>query len=146
MGRLAPTHDEPVTFRCRACDAALADASAVCEQDGEPFMPAGAYCPNAGVFFNRFDGWWAVNLSDAINTRHHHDARRPQGCCGPDGSDGPNTLLRLAALCCDAGAIRKVWYPVFPPDRNARTVLEWIIARPGRETRVAEASRPRGTP
>ena len=36
------------------------------------------------------------------------------------------TLLKRLALIIDDGAISKVFYPVFPPDRNASDVLAWV--------------------
>ena len=42
---------------------------------------------------------------------------------------GPTTLIKRMAWYLDGGQIRHVWYPVFPPDRNAATVLEWLRAR-----------------
>ncbi|MBI3544506.1 MAG: peroxiredoxin [Deltaproteobacteria bacterium] len=38
------------------------------------------------------------------------------------------TLLKRAAWFCQAGKIVKVFYPVFPPDENAETVLRWLRA------------------
>jgi peroxiredoxin len=35
-------------------------------------------------------------------------------------------LLKRAAWFCDRGKIIKVFYPVFPPDKNAESVLQWI--------------------
>jgi peroxiredoxin len=29
----------------------------------------------------------------------------------------------------EGGVIRHVWYPVFPPDKNAETVLAWLRRR-----------------
>jgi hypothetical protein len=29
----------------------------------------------------------------------------------------------------ERGRIEKIWYPVFPPDRNAETVLGWLRER-----------------
>jgi peroxiredoxin len=45
------------------------------------------------------------------------------------------TLLKRLALVIDAdasngGSICKVFYPVFPPDRNAGDVLAWVKANP----------------
>lgn len=40
------------------------------------------------------------------------------------------TLLKRMALIIDDGAITHVFYPVFPPDRNAVEVLEWLRAQP----------------
>jgi peroxiredoxin len=36
------------------------------------------------------------------------------------------TLIKRLALIVDDGYIRHVFYPVFPPDRNAGDVLEWL--------------------
>jgi peroxiredoxin len=38
------------------------------------------------------------------------------------------TLLKRLALIIDDGVIRHVFYPVFPPDQNAATVLAWLRA------------------
>ena len=38
------------------------------------------------------------------------------------------TLLRRLTLAIRDGKIVKTWYPVFPPDRNATDVLEWLNA------------------
>ena len=42
---------------------------------------------------------------------------------------GPSTLIRRMAWYVDRRRIQKVWYPVFPPDRNAETVLAWLRER-----------------
>jgi peroxiredoxin len=52
----------------------------------------------------------------------------------PVESGGPNTLIKRMAWYTERDAagvarIAHVWYPVFPPDRNASTVLEWLRAR-----------------
>ena len=39
------------------------------------------------------------------------------------------TLYKRLALVAEAGQIVKVFYPVFPPDRNAGDVLAWLEAR-----------------
>jgi peroxiredoxin len=38
-------------------------------------------------------------------------------------------LLKRLVLLLNNGRIEKVFYPVFPPDRSAATVLEWLRAR-----------------
>jgi peroxiredoxin len=38
------------------------------------------------------------------------------------------TLLKRMALVIDNGVITKVFYPVFPPDKNAEEVIEWLQA------------------
>lgn len=42
-----------------------------------------------------------------------------------------NTLLKRMALIIDDGVIVRAFYPVFPPDRNAADVLEWLRALRG---------------
>jgi len=44
------------------------------------------------------------------------------------GGGGPTTLIKRMAWFVERGTIVKVWYPVFPPDRNAGDVLAWIRA------------------
>ena len=36
------------------------------------------------------------------------------------------TLLKRMALILDDGIITKVFYPVFPPDKNAEEVIAWL--------------------
>jgi peroxiredoxin len=40
------------------------------------------------------------------------------------------TLIKRLALIVDDGRITHVFYPVFPPDRNAGDVLEWLKHNP----------------
>ena len=35
-------------------------------------------------------------------------------------------LLKRLTLVIDEGRIEKVFYPVFPPDRSAEEVVEWL--------------------
>jgi peroxiredoxin len=42
------------------------------------------------------------------------------------------TLLKRLALVLDDAIVAAVFYPVFPPDRNADDVLEWIKTHPAR--------------
>jgi peroxiredoxin len=39
-----------------------------------------------------------------------------------------HTLYKRLALVARGGTIEKVFYPVFPPDRNAQDVLDWLGA------------------
>lgn len=41
-----------------------------------------------------------------------------------------STLLKRMALVIRDGRIEKVFYPVFPPDRNADDVIEWLRTNP----------------
>jgi peroxiredoxin (alkyl hydroperoxide reductase subunit C) len=43
---------------------------------------------------------------------------------------GGMTLLKRLALIIDDARITKVFYPVFPPDRNAPAVLAWLNDHP----------------
>ncbi|MGX9392671.1 peroxiredoxin [Nitrobacteraceae bacterium UC4446_H13] len=40
------------------------------------------------------------------------------------------TMIKRLALIVDDGCITHVFYPVFPPDRNAGDVLAWLKANP----------------
>lgn len=42
---------------------------------------------------------------------------------------GSATLYRRLTLIAESGAIVKVFYPVFPPDRNAADVVAWLTER-----------------
>jgi peroxiredoxin len=41
------------------------------------------------------------------------------------------TLIKRMALIAHDGKIEKVFYPVFPPDRNAADVLDWLLRSRG---------------
>ncbi|HZP38337.1 MAG TPA: peroxiredoxin [Methylomirabilota bacterium] len=47
----------------------------------------------------------------------------------PVEGGGPTTLIKRMAWFVDRGRIERIWYPVFPPDRNAETVLGWLRER-----------------
>jgi peroxiredoxin len=51
--------------------------------------------------------------------------------------DGMVLLKRLTLVLRD-GAIEKVFYPVFPPDRNAEDVLAWLAGHPVDAKRAAD--------
>jgi peroxiredoxin len=40
------------------------------------------------------------------------------------------TLIRRLALVVDDGRVTEVFYPVFPPDRNAPDVIDWLRENP----------------
>ena len=42
------------------------------------------------------------------------------------------TLLKRMAWVIDDGRITKVFYPVFPPDKNAQEVIDWLRENPAR--------------
>jgi peroxiredoxin len=47
----------------------------------------------------------------------------------PYRDESPTHLKRMALVIRD-GRIEKVFYPVFPPDRNAADVMEWLTTNP----------------
>lgn len=40
-----------------------------------------------------------------------------------------NTLIKRLALAIQDGQITRVWYPVFPPDANAKEVVAWLARK-----------------
>jgi peroxiredoxin len=40
------------------------------------------------------------------------------------------TLVKRLTLVIADGIIEKVFYPVFPPDRNAEEVIQWLARKP----------------
>jgi peroxiredoxin len=48
----------------------------------------------------------------------------------PTFAAGGMTLYKRLTLIAEGGTIRKVFYPVFPPDRNAAEVLTWLRSGP----------------
>jgi peroxiredoxin/GNAT superfamily N-acetyltransferase len=61
----------------------------------------------------------------------------------PVESGGPDELIRRMAWYVERDAtgsmrIRRVWYPVFPPDENARVVHAWLKRRGEIEVRAIE--------
>ena len=36
------------------------------------------------------------------------------------------TLIKRITLVLKDGVVEKVFYPVFPPDRNAEDVVDWV--------------------
>ncbi len=40
------------------------------------------------------------------------------------------TMIKRLAMVIDDGAVTHVFYPVFPPDRNAADVLTWLKEHP----------------
>jgi peroxiredoxin len=55
----------------------------------------------------------------------------------PTFEAGGATLLKRFTLVIDNGSIAHVFYPVFPPDRNAAEVIEWL-SRGRRSSKDAE--------
>ena len=47
----------------------------------------------------------------------------------PTFETGGMTLLRRFTLVLDDGTVEHVFYPVFPPDRSASDVIDWLSRR-----------------
>jgi peroxiredoxin len=47
----------------------------------------------------------------------------------PTFQAGGQTLLKRLTLVLHGGRVEHVWYPVFPPDRHAEEVLDWLRSR-----------------
>jgi peroxiredoxin len=45
------------------------------------------------------------------------------------------TLYKRMALVLENARIVRVFYPVFPPDKNAEEVMAWLQARPAHPRR-----------
>ena len=43
------------------------------------------------------------------------------------------TIIKRLTLAVEDGKIVYLWYPVFPSDKNAGEVLDWLKSRTGRE-------------
>jgi peroxiredoxin (alkyl hydroperoxide reductase subunit C) len=43
---------------------------------------------------------------------------------------GGKTMIKRLAMIIDDGQVTQVFYPVFPPDRNAADVLAWLKEHP----------------
>ena len=96
----------------------LRDRNLISNEDGSDFVPRGYY------FITRADddmissqGEFVLNLKDTINTKHHSDQSRLNGCCALDGLDGINTLCanghEIGTECSDC------WMPHYihiPPN------------------------------
>jgi hypothetical protein len=96
-GMLPVDCPELAVVRCAACGVPLTaplrllmDSASLGGGDGEPIIGEGRYCPHGNQGHTAWE--WVVNLNDALNTRHHPDSRRLNGCCGSAGLDGINVV------------------------------------------------------
>lgn len=70
----------------------LQDLKQLNETDGEDYIPAGFYTVGDGKYDANSKGKIIININDMLNTKHHSNASRLNGCCGLDGLDGINTV------------------------------------------------------
>ena len=50
-----------------------------------------------------------------------------------------NKLIKRLTLVIEDGRIVQVFYPVFPPDKSAQEVLDWLATKPGRQALSSQA-------
>ena len=86
-------------FICKICNTEitkhleeLQDLSFLNKEEGEDYIPAGFYIIEDGEYDHTSQGKIILNLNDLINSKHHSDTSRLNGCCGLDGLDGINTV------------------------------------------------------
>jgi peroxiredoxin len=65
-----------------------------------------------------------LHLPFAILSDQHLKLTRAMNL--PTFEAGGATLLKRFTLVIDAGTVAHVFYPVFPPDRNAGDVIDWL--------------------
>lgn len=62
------------------------------EADEQPFIQKGFYAISDGEYFTKTEGSFIANVEDMVNIIDHFKSGRLNGCCGLDGTDGPNKL------------------------------------------------------
>lgn len=77
--------------------------------DEQPMLPAGYFHPSDGEYFTGINGELLVAPESTANLIQHTDNSRIHGCCGLDGTDGPNQMCanghEVATLRSDC------WHP-----------------------------------
>jgi hypothetical protein len=62
------------------------------EIDGKDFIPCGKFFISNGDYYTGTEKKIIINIKDLKNSKNHNDPKRLNGCCGLDGTDGPNKL------------------------------------------------------
>jgi len=62
------------------------------ENDGQDYIPRGFYLIQEETAYEIFKGSIIINSKDLINSNHHSDSSRLNGCCGLDGCVGMNRV------------------------------------------------------
>jgi hypothetical protein len=101
-----------IIFQCKECGLPISvpleelkDEGLLCLEDGKPLLPRGKFFhwpKDAGhVSADHYE----FNVDDLTNVKDHTEPGRWNGCCGPDGLDGPNQLClnghEVGAKCAD---------------------------------------------
>lgn len=82
---------------CKACNleiseplSELKDLNLINKNDGQDYIPRGFYLIQEETAYEIIKGSIIINIKDIINSNHHSDRSRLNGCCGLDGLDGMN--------------------------------------------------------
>ncbi|MEO7990215.1 MAG: hypothetical protein ABI663_11780 [Chryseolinea sp.] len=82
---------------CKYCDIELTNSlvevqsvGQLSEIDGEDFIPMGQFLISNGDYYTGTKNKIIINIKDLKNSKNHTDLTRLNGCCGLDGTDGPN--------------------------------------------------------
>lgn len=70
----------------------LKDLNLINENDGQDYIPKGFYLIQEQTAYEILKGSIIINIKDLINSKHHSDSGRLNGCCGLDGGDGMNRV------------------------------------------------------
>lgn len=62
------------------------------KKDGQDYVPKGFYLIQEETYYELIKGSIIININDLINSIHHSDRGRLNGCCGLDGCDGMNRV------------------------------------------------------
>ncbi|MBX3007638.1 MAG: hypothetical protein KF816_06375 [Melioribacteraceae bacterium] len=87
-------------YKCSSCGTIitkelklLTDKNLISVVDGEDLIPSGYFMICDGTYFSAsFTTRIIINKNDMINSKRHYDENRFCGCCGQDGSAGPNII------------------------------------------------------
>ncbi len=84
---------------CKACNleiseplTELKDLSLINKNHGQDYIPRGFYLIQQETAYQILKGSIIINIKDLINSKHHSDGSRLNGCCGLDGCDGMNRV------------------------------------------------------
>lgn len=115
------TDQSTVAIRCTACSRELCNGlrwvteqDAICHDDGREMLPLGTIGRGSYGLIADLE-WHAMNPSDLIvqraSLRDVMESGTRNGCCGPDGCDGPNLSCVCGAVI--ATEVGDCWLPHF---------------------------------
>lgn len=70
----------------------LKDLKLLNDIDGKDYIPEGFFIVGSQEEYPSKKGLIIINIKDLINSKHHSDESRLNGCCGQDGQDGMNRI------------------------------------------------------